>query len=113
VEALDKQKKAAFDSDGVSQFIKNKAVLNWFGKVAQRYNIPFAKQAKVAALLLNEAVEHNKGWLTLPFAKRYEPYIPSAAKYDTAQIDEQTAAQIEAEAAHEQWKLEQRSFRVT
>jgi hypothetical protein len=105
-----KQIKVAFDADGVGKFIKNKTVLNWFRKAVERYSVPFAKQAKVAALLLNEAVEHNKGRLSLPFAKTYEKYIPSAVKHDTTQIDEQTGAQIEAEAAFYQWERAAEDF---
>jgi hypothetical protein len=107
-----KRKKVAFDEAGVGQYVKDKKVLNWFRKVSERYSVPLAKQAKIAALLLNEAVEHNKGRLSLPFAKDFEKYIPSALKHDTTQqIDEQTGVQIEAEAAHEQWKREAEEFR--
>jgi hypothetical protein len=104
------QKKAAFDEAGVGQYVKDKTVLGWLRKAAEHYRVPLAKQAKVAALLLNEAVEHNKGRLSLPFAKDYEQYIASMVKHDTTQIDEQTGAQIEAEAAQEQWKLEAEKF---
>jgi hypothetical protein len=38
---------------GVHQYIKDKAVLSWLGKAAQRYNVPPAKQAQLAALLIN------------------------------------------------------------
>jgi hypothetical protein len=102
VHLLDRQKMVAFDADGVSRYIKNKTVLNWFRKAAERYNLSPAKQVQVAALLLNEAVEHNEGRLSLPFAKTYEQYIPLAVKHGS-KVDEQTSVQIEAEAAFWQW----------
>jgi len=52
---------SSFDEAGVANYIKDKAVLNWFRKTVQRYKVPSAKQAELAALLLNQAVEHNQG----------------------------------------------------
>jgi len=91
--------------EGVGQYIKNKAVLNWFRKITQHYDVPLAKQAELAALLLNEAVEHNRGrGLTLPFLKdrNYEDYIPSFVEHDGPVVDEQIGEQIKLEAVQDQ-----------
>jgi hypothetical protein len=59
----------SFDEAGVTNYIKDKPVLNWFRKIVQQYEVPWDKQAKLAAVLLDEAVELNNGKLTLPFLK--------------------------------------------
>jgi hypothetical protein len=101
----------SFDEAGVTNYITDKTVLNWFRKAVQRYNVPFAEQTKLAALLLNEAVEHNKGWLTLPFIKRYEDYIPSFVEHGSEPvIDEKLGEQIKLEAVEHQLQRELKDF---
>jgi hypothetical protein len=79
-------------SMGVGQFVKRKDVMNWLRKMVERYSVPFAKQAVLAALLLNRANLHNKGKLTLQWLKNYgyEKYIPSFVKHGDIDVDQKT-----------------------
>jgi hypothetical protein len=97
-----------FDEAGVANYIKDKRVLNWFRKTVQRYEVPLAKQAGLAAVFLNEAVRHNKGRLTLPFLRdrNYQDYIPSFIEYGDTEVDEKTGEQIKLEAVKQQVKRE-------
>ena len=100
----------SFDEAGVANYIKDKAVLNRFRKIVQQYVVPLAKQAKLAAVLLDEAVEHNKGRLTLPFIKRYEDYIPSFIEHDTTVVDDKLGEQIKLKAVEQQLQRELKNF---
>jgi hypothetical protein len=100
----------SFDEAGVANYIKDKTVLKWFRKIVQLYKVPLAKQAELAAILLNEAVEHNKGWLMLPFIKRYEDYIPSFVEHGDPVVDEKTGEQIKLEAVQHQLQRELANF---
>jgi hypothetical protein len=108
-----KPKQVAFDEEGVAKYIRDKLVLNWFRKVVERYSVPLAKQAELAALLLNEAVEHNRGRLTLPFIRnyKYEDYIPSYVKHGGGtEVDEKIGEQIKLEAVEYQLQRELQNF---
>jgi hypothetical protein len=73
---------------------------------------PPAKQAQLPALLLNEAVEHNRGRLTLPFLKNgYEDYIPSFVEHGGPGVDEKIGEQIKLEAVEHQLQRELKNFR--
>jgi hypothetical protein len=101
----------SFDEVGVNNYIKDKAVLNWFRKAVQRYEVRTAKQAQLAALLLSEASNHNEGWLTLPFIKRYGDYIPSFVEHGSEPaIDEKLGEQIKLEAVQHQLQRELKNF---
>jgi hypothetical protein len=74
--------------------------------------VPPAKQAQLAALLLNEAVEHNRGRLTLPFLRDYgyEDYIPSFVEHGGPVVDEKIGGQIKLEAVEHQLQRELKNF---
>jgi hypothetical protein len=102
-----------FDADGVAKYIKDKAVFNWFRKkIVPHYKVPFEHQAKLALILLDEAVEHNKGHLTLPFLRnhRYEDYIPSLLEYEVTQVGEEIAEKIRLKAIEQQFQRELENF---
>jgi hypothetical protein len=101
-----------FDEAGVAAYIRDKSVLNWFCRIVQQYKVPLAKQAKLAAVLLDEAVELNKGRLTLPFLRtqKYEYFIPSYIEYDTTTIDAQMGEKIKLAAVEHQLERELANF---
>jgi hypothetical protein len=103
---------SSFDEAGVANYIKDKAVLNWFRRIVQHYKVPLDKQAKLAVVLLDEAVEHNKGHLTLPFLKNhnYEDYIPSFVEHDTTTIDAKISEKIKLAAVENQFQRELKNF---
>jgi hypothetical protein len=89
-----KKPKFAFDAVGVDKYIIDKHARNWFWQQCEEVRVPFACQAKLAALLANEAVEHNKGTLSLSFAKRYEEYIRVWAEYPGIDISQEDINEI-------------------
>jgi hypothetical protein len=111
VKAAKKHKPVAFDADGINQYVKDKAVLNWLHKMIELYEVPKTKQAGLAALLLGQANQHNDGKLTLPFVKdrNYEAYIPSLVEHGQ-DVDAPAYAAIEAEAAQKKWQLMTKEF---
>jgi hypothetical protein len=110
--ASNDQSPGNFDEAGVANYIKDKAVLNWFRKIVQRYQVPFEHQAKLALILLDEAVEHNKGRLTLPFLRnrRYEDYIQSFLEYEVTEVGEEIGEKIRLKAIEQQLQRELENF---
>ena len=99
-----KKPKFTFDAVGVGKYITDKAVRNWFWTQVEEAQVPFGWQAKLAALLANEAVEGNNGVLSLPFAKRYEEFIRLWVEYPDTDIDQGTMDQILVELNEEKLK---------
>jgi hypothetical protein len=58
-ERNDKAKEGSFDEAGVAEYIKDKAVLNWFRKRVQEHKVPWDEQAQLAAILLSEASQRQ------------------------------------------------------
>jgi hypothetical protein len=104
-----KQKMVSFDEAGIGQFIKSPQAMHAFPRAVARYQVPFGRQAELAAIFLSEANNQHRR-LTAPFIKDHEHYIPSTLKHGL-NVDQSTMTAIEAEGAQEQWKREAEEFR--
>jgi ParB-like chromosome segregation protein Spo0J len=83
-----KKPKFTFDAVGVSKYITDQSVRNWFWGQCELAKMPFAWQAKLAALIAEDAAFHNKGVVSLPFIKHFEQYIRLWAEYPGIDIDQ-------------------------
>jgi len=103
---------SSFDEAGVALYITDKRVMNEFRKIVQRHKVPFKHQANLALILLDEAIEHNRGNLTLPFLRnyRYEDYIPSFVEYEVTEVGEEIGEQIRMRAIEQQLQRELKNF---
>jgi hypothetical protein len=88
------QAKFTFDAAGVKKYIPDRAARNYFWRIVEQAKIPFGWQAKLAALLQDEANRHNKGVVSRRFVQRYEEYIPLWVEHPDAEITEERIKEI-------------------
>lgn len=73
------KREITFDYKGVSRFFKTDHQLRTFKKILERENvkkhIPVSAQAKLAALILKAANDHNKGKLNAEWIERYVVHV--------------------------------------
>jgi hypothetical protein len=107
-----KKPKFTFDSIGVSKYIADQSARNWFWRQCELAKMPFAWQAKLAALIAEDAASHNKGVVSLPFIKHFEQYIRLWTEYPGIDIDQADMDEILGKLNEEKLKEKVEKFKT-